>query len=526
MIRSSREEGKDPMTGSCNHPEPGIYSGRLMVGTLALLLLFGFSVRSLVTLFPPLAVGGDGAYYLVQVRSILRNGTLAFPDFPLLFYFQAGIAHLLTLLVEQRTAIIAAVRLTDTLLPLMLAIPVFLFARAFQHSGDRQGRAVQALVIVGLMALMSGNTLLMAGGMIKNAVALPLSFFFMFATFKWLQERQARMLVQMGIWFILASLTHMSGFIMCVVFEAITLIVSVLVRTARRRALQQAGVLLACLAGCLLTVIFFDPVRANRLLNATIRPEWLFEGSPVLLWLRGFTDEAYRGLSEPAEMGSGIALGLMGIAALWWQRSEKDTSLRIFLVTSVLTTFIFSLPLYRPDVNERLAMLAYVPGMIPAVFLLCRKTTSIALFAPLAAMMILHGVLEVKTLRQTALVPAAHQELVHLKSILPPGRIMVITRPMLRWWVAWTMEVHYSTRAAPALASRNSYDAVMVLDEIRSGAFGRVPGPSGIGGTGIGIKDGARLQTETIRTLAEGNFFRLSEVIDSCNQAKSRELIK
>jgi len=135
-----------------------------------------------------------------------------------------------------------------------------------------------------------------------------------------------------------------------------------------------------------------------------------------------------------------------------------------------------------------------------------------AVVAPLTLAVMLHGALAVKTLRLTALVPAAHEELMHFRSALPPGQVIVITRPLLRWWVAWTMETGFSTRIEPVLAERGAYDAVLVLDEVRAGAFGVAPGPPGIGGLAAGVRDVARLRPEVVRTLEEGTYFRLSTV--------------
>jgi hypothetical protein len=109
------------MTDSASQPKHAVQNGVRMVCALVAVLLVGFVVRSLVTLIPPLVVGDDGAYYLVQVRAILRGGALAIPDFPFLFYAQACVARLLSLVMEQRSAINVAVRITDTLLPLTLA---------------------------------------------------------------------------------------------------------------------------------------------------------------------------------------------------------------------------------------------------------------------------------------------------------------------------------------------------------------------------------------------------------------------
>jgi hypothetical protein len=53
---------------------------------------------------------------------------------------------------------------------------------------------------------------------------------------------------------------------------------------------------------------------------------------------------------------------------------------------------------------------------------------------------------------------------------------------------------------------------VLVLDEVRAGAFGVAPGPPGIGRLAAGVRDAARLRSEVVTTLAEGAYFRLSAV--------------
>jgi hypothetical protein len=56
------------------------------------------------------------------------------------------------------------------------------------------------------------------------------------------------------------------------------------------------------------------------------------------------------------------------------------------------------------------------------------------------------------------------------------------------------------------------YDAVLVRDEIRSGAFGVAPGPADAGMLGAGVRDAALLRSQAARTLAERAYFRLSAV--------------
>lgn len=490
----------------------GLLADKRMAVTLGIVLLTGLVVRSLITLFPPLVTGYDGAYYLVQVRALLRNGTLAFPDFPLLFYSQALSAKFFTLFMEQHAAVNAAVRLTDTLLPLLFAVPVFLFTRAFLSPGDGKVRGTVAMALMGLLALVSGSTLLMAGGMIKNSVALPFGFFYAYSCCKCLQDNRFRSLLQAALWFILACLTHMSGFILTVVFTAGILTAGFASRTIRPRIWLPSVILFSCLSGCLTIVYLLDPVRAVRLIHAAINPGWLFEGSPVLLWFKDFPKGNILAHFDSAGIWLGFVLGVLGIFVLWRHYAKMDPPIRAILTVSTIIALLFSLPLFRPDVNERLALIAYVPGMIPAIYLLCRGTTAVCFLAPLTLLAMLEGALAVKTLRQTALSPVAYKELVQFKTALPQGQNIVIVQPLLRWWVAWTLDTHFSTKAGYVLAPDNKYDAVLLLDEIRSGALGKTPGPPGIGSPGAGVKDAELLRPLEISPLAEGTFFRLSKV--------------
>jgi hypothetical protein len=345
-----------------------------MKGALAAVLLVGLVVRSLATLTPPLVVGQDGAYYLIQVRAILRGGTPAIPDFPLLFYAQAGVAWVFSLLMDQRAAIIAAVRITDTLLPLALAVPVYLFARAFARPGDRAAGGVLAVVLVGLVAVASGNSLLMAGGTIKNAVALPCGFFFLLTAYEWLRTGRSVALAWAALWFTLASLTHMGGFVLCAVFAASVLALGLASRAMRPRVLLPALVLTACLAGCLAILYTLDPVRAQRLVRAAVAPGWLFAGARDLFRPAGGWDGTAGAVLASPEVWVGVTLGLLGLVVLWRHRAGMDAPTRVLLAASTLVTLAFSSPLVQPDILERLAMLAYVPGMIPVIYLVCRET--------------------------------------------------------------------------------------------------------------------------------------------------------
>jgi hypothetical protein len=479
---------------------------------LALVLLIGLVVRALVTLLPDLIVGDDGAYYLVQVRAILRDGHLAVRDLPLLFYTQAGVARLLALFAEPRAAVVAAVRWTDTIVPLVLAVPVYRFARSFAGPGGGGDRASCAVLLVGLVAVASGSSLGMAGGVIKNAVALPFSLLFATCAHDWLRHGARSALVRAALCFLVSSLTHFGGLVLSASIGVLLVVVGLLTPAVRPRMLPPALALLAGLAGVFGFLQVADADRATRLLHAVLHPGWLLAGSPVSQWLQGSVTGLIEDVLTSEDVWLGSALGLIGLYALRRHRGDMDVATRVVVAATTITALCFSSPLLRPDVLERLAMMAYVPGMVAATYLVCRTGRGSALVAPLTVFAMLNGALAVKTLRVTALVRPAYEELERLRTALPPGRSIVITRPLLRWWVVWAMDVDYSSWAGRALADRCAYDTLLVLDEIRAGAFGQAHAPLGGGGPGVGVRDAALLRSESVTTLAEGEYFRLGRV--------------
>jgi hypothetical protein len=479
---------------------------------LAAVLVLGLVVRAQATLVPDLIVGYDGAYYLIQVRAILRDGHLAVPDFPLLFYFQAALAALFSLFLEQSAAIVAAVRWVDTLVPLLLAIPVYLFARAFATGRSRASGAWIAVLLVGGIAVASGRSLGMAGGVIKNATAVPFAFLFAFYLHQWLGQGTWRTLALATLCFLTSSLTHFGGLVLSASTGVLILATALLTPATRTRSTWPGVALLTGLGAVVGLVRILDPDRAHRLLHALRHPGWLFADSPVVQWLGGNDTLIQDAVFTSPDVWLGSALGAIGLFTLWRHHRDMDPATRVVIAGTTMTALCFSSPLLRPDLLERLSMMAYVPGMVPVTYLITREARAAAIVAPITAFAMLNGALAVKTLRVTALVRPAFEELEQLRAALPPGRNIVITRHMLRWWVVWTMEVHYSSWVARALADRDAYDAVLLLDEIGGGAFGQSHAPHGLGTPGAGVRDALLLRSETVTPFMAGEYFRLSRV--------------
>jgi hypothetical protein len=473
-------------------PEAGAPSSRPALA-LALVLLVGLGFRFLASLAPDCIPGWDGAYYFVQVRGLLREGRLPFPDLPLLYWALAALARILSTAMAPGAAIEAAVRWTDALLPLALAIPVYHFA--WPSPGKNPSRAALAIFLVGLIAVASGNVLLMAGDMIKNGAALPFSLFYFHFLHRFLREGGRRWALLALLSFLVSSLIHISALALNAAFSVCFALLALFRADARISVGLLAGVGLA-----IASVPTLDPDRGGRLIAVLRQPSGFFSSG----WLANL---------ERPELWLGNALGLLGVAALWLCRKELDRPTRILLGAATLTTLAFCFPLLRPDLLERLALVSFVAGLIPATYLARRSSLGAALVAPLTALTMLHGVLAVKTHRVTGLVATARTDLERMKPALPPGRNLVMVNHGLRWWTTWILETHFCNGASRALADRKSYDAVLLLEEVHPGAFGSFP--SKLATTpGATLRDGRLLQGESFTVLREGEYFRLSRLAD------------
>jgi hypothetical protein len=86
---------------------------------LLCLVAAAIAARAWLLFSTPLVPGMNGAYYLVQARSLLEHGRLGIPDLPLTFWLHASLARLLQLVsgMHQDAAIVWAVKLADATLP-------------------------------------------------------------------------------------------------------------------------------------------------------------------------------------------------------------------------------------------------------------------------------------------------------------------------------------------------------------------------------------------------------------------------
>ncbi|MBN2450494.1 MAG: hypothetical protein JXR77_08890 [Lentisphaeria bacterium] len=458
---------------------------------LAVVLVAGVTLRGMVIFGAALPRGINGGYYPVQVRAILRSGSLAIPDLPLLFYLQALAALPLRLFCADRdSAILLATRLTDTVLPCLAAIPLYLLARAWVPR-ERRANLPVVVLVAGLAAIANPIALRMAGDLQKNSAALGLSLLFVVCADSFL--RRHRPLAAVGALgaLLLTGLTHIGVFGMTLLLGFLLALLGLGERRNRRWLLLAlpAAAVVAVLAA-VVVFVFFDATRIERLTGYILSPLRLFRAAGP--WrARGPGPMPGPGgmpLLRP-ETVPGLLLGGMGVW-MWLLILDVDRVQRQTVLACALAALGLACPFLSPDMGGRLALMAFLPGVVCLVFALAHwpRPWSCAAAGALVTSVALAGDLRmVRNGTPGAIGNDTRADLIDLaRQIDNPRRTLIVARHGLEWWTAWYTGADIANNLPAALPVWENYDQVLSAVETD---WTRAPGPMGApmpGGGGPG----------------------------------------
>lgn len=346
-------------------------AGSLSFIALITVLVLGWILRAQVTLVPDLIPGVNGAYYLVQTRAILHTGFLGIPDFPLLFYFQAFLSAVISLFTSTDLAVFTAVRLIDTILPVLLAVPVCLFARQFALNDNQRYISAAASLTIGLIAVGNESIKRMAGDFQKNAVALPLFLAFVYFLYMSLEYHHRRDIILSLIFLCLICFTHIGVAALAITTTGLIIIISTILNKDLKRALIIVSVLVISLFISLYLVSLFDLERVIRLVRFVINPGKLFSGSLVSTWLGLSFRPNTPFVLEGVVIGN--AFGVLGILTAVVYRKNMDYAVSAVLWASSLNALLYASPFIGGELSQRLGMMAFVPALIPLTFFVTRN---------------------------------------------------------------------------------------------------------------------------------------------------------
>jgi hypothetical protein len=438
------------------------------VAALMIVLVLGWYLRYQASMTTELIPGINGAYYPLQVRSILETGGLGIPDFPLLFYVNAAFALLLSIFMELNEAVVLATRLVDLVVPVLIAVPVMLFAFEFSQDRRKSYLVGAATLLIGVVAVANTSLLRMSGDFQKNAVALPFSLTFLYFLYRSFSHQMKRDYLLAALFFAITCLTHLGVTALTLTAGGFYSLIALASHPNRRKAFLIAGSMLLIALLVLTVVYLYDSTRIERLLSVVLEPDNLF--SPL------------DGDDSPnnKQMGSnffddrlllGNILGILGIVLTITLRHSTDNPTRTLLWAASLTALLFASPVISPAWSQRLALMAFLPGLIPLVFLVMRTSWGWVSALGVAVFVVATTLTSPGVFTQKTLTSEAYDELVEMKDFLEDGETLVFAEHGLEWWVAWTMETEITNRYYLAAQAWDEYDAVYILQQTNPAAF-------------------------------------------------------
>ena len=440
-------------------------------------MTFGIVARAVIHFSTPLAPRINGAYYFVQVRSLLESGQLAVPDLPLIFWMQAAFAFVVQHIsgIAQEQAIIFACKFVDCLGPVLLGVPVYFLLGRWRTTNS--GIMIAAAVLT--LAVVHPPLLSMTSQYEKNALGLV-----WFAAFG-VCVRECLFVPSHGAVAAMLLFLALSGFTHVGVFGA-TLLFGILVATGglvflptQRKWLLKLALAGICVAGIVLLVTsnWFDPQRASRLLNPVFTETALTVNvpAPAPSSVRPATDKAML-LQAVMFLAFGplVMVHTMVIAALlivWRQRRSLPHGECVFIAAAALTAFILAWPFSLSERATRLQMIAVAPLVLLAPFVLMhwrsRRAPRLA-----GAVMLAFTIASLPFTLSWKIEPAipenSYAELKALSShITNPSKTLIIARHGLEWWVVWTLRTKISHASAVRADDWQKYSLVAVLTQKR-----------------------------------------------------------
>ena len=463
---------------------------------IALVILLASVARGILLFGTPLMPGTNGVYYLVQARSLLLHGSLGLPDLPLTFYVQASLAQIVHWLSgwEFDSSILFAVKLTDSLLPALAALPVALLVRrCAQDTGSCVWIAPVAAAIVTLNAPM----LDMVGSLGKNSLGLLWLAALLLFIHLWISHptwKNAAGVI--GCWG-LTAVTHIGVFGASLVFGGLALaLYFALERGTAWRAMWPLLIAVVAVGALAAGIVLwkFDAHRIQRLAEALIHPSDFLTGNNM-----GAQGGHGRSPSMPGFPGEraaflqwlpSLVFALTAIAALvtcWRCRAVLSAADICVVGACAIGVLVLTGPWVQGDKTPRFNLIAITPAAIAGAFALlhCKRHW---LRAGLSLLLAVCMIGPSWAILHHGGRPIVNEEgLRELRSLTPlivnPDKTLIAARHGMEWWTAWILHTHIAQVPALRTADWQTFDTVFFLRSKKDnrlmpgGGFARPPGP-------------------------------------------------
>lgn len=417
------------------------------VFTCLTLGFIAFGIRLYFNFSQDLIPGINGGYYPLQVRYVLTNGHLGFPDMPLIFYLDAILIKFVSLfgVPITDTLILNVVKIIDSISIPLLLIPVYKILRL---SKPTTSKYFSTSIIA--FSVLSFSPLILKSDLQKNAVAIVFLFAFVSYFLSYLSRKNKLDIYLSILFFLLTGITHFGTFAFALFFVIIALSFS---------NKQKATIPLIILTIVSLGIVaIFDFSRFIRLTSFWTE---LFD-KPVLL----------NKMLAPHDLILiliSLLLAGFGLFILKTKGDRLDPYQKAIAFSSVICLFILSFPLLDVEYFKRLSLFLFIPQILlilqiapvldiahlKTIFLSLIVITSLSVFAVTGQPV------------DAVLNKGAYENLKELRTIIKnDNETIIIARHGLEWWTAWVLKTKVGQDKSVDKAFFEKYRNIIFLTQL------------------------------------------------------------
>lgn len=433
-------------------------------------MLLAAAIRLLFTASPDYyLLEGDGPYYPLQVRSLIENFKLGYPDVPLIFILEAILAKILYLVnfASLDECIVASIRILDAILPPLAAIPAFLIGREVQVPHIKS--KLLAYILVGFAILNITTVYILSQSLHKNALAVIWIFFYLYFILRMIKYSTKKDFRNALLVLTLCALTHFGSFGVLLLITVVFLLFWVFQNRGQLKQIspKTKTIVITIIISLIAALAFFDLERFYRLLYLPVK---LFEAPVFLLLLNG--------QNVQTNFLVLILMNLLTLIALFIVmsiRKKIDVPRKVFAYSLLAISFFMTSPLLGAEWANRLYMISYIP--ICTLYLLIfssapKKWVNIfpaIVFIGLTIVSVMTGMTQrgFRTISNEA-----YSELKSLKEQNIFGKkSLIIARQDLRLLASWLYGTKGASDYALTKEDFKQYDAVYAIRQIKGSNY-------------------------------------------------------
>jgi hypothetical protein len=443
---------------------------------IVIIIFTGIFIRWNNNFSNTLISGINGGYYAFQVKSLFENYRLGFSDMPFVFYLEALIAKIISFFspADFKSTIILASKITDSIIPPILAVPLFLLSKAALQD-LRWSKLIAVYVLCAFSVLYLTFIVILASDFHKNAIGLIFIAFSLYFMYKYSLLKNRRDFIWATLFFGLCLLTHVGCFGALLVFIITFLFMKVIQKKGNFKKYKNKliiGILFFIVIVALLAVI--DRTRFARFITFISSPLTFFENPVILFLVDG--QPVIRGLV----LVNFIVLNLLSITGtiyLFIRRKRFDPNERIFVLGIAFTALFLSSPLIGLEWSERFMNISAVFIVVEFIFIYKVLTNRIIRIAGLSffVLTMVYSSRPAMLGKRSHITETAYQELKKIKQHVKfKDKTILITRHGLEWWSGFLLDTKIGQDFSLTKSEFDNYDDVYVLVQLRGNNFERI----------------------------------------------------